>query len=68
MKQILALIVLLVAPELAAQQVPDTLFAPKITAPAYPKGKGPIVLIDEAHNNFHTSTGRYLTFARWLSR
>jgi hypothetical protein len=68
MKQILALIVLLVARGLAAQQVPDTLFAPKITTPAYPKGKGPIVLIDEAHNNFHTSTGRYLTFARLLER
>jgi hypothetical protein len=29
-------------------------------------GKGPIVGIDEAHNNFHAASGRYLTFAKLL--
>ena len=51
---------------LSAQQVPDTAYAPQVGIPAYEPGKGPIVLIDEAHFNFHTAGGRYLTFARLL--
>lgn len=35
--------------------------------PAYPKGKGPVVLVDEAHNNFHTAVTTYLPFARLLT-
>jgi hypothetical protein len=50
----------------SAQQVPDTAFAPQVGTPAYESGKGPVVLIDEAHFNFHTAGGRYLTFARLL--
>ncbi len=50
----------------SAQQVADTAFRPVVGEPAYPAGKGPLVLIDEAHQNFHTSTGRYLPFARVL--
>lgn len=53
---------------LAAQQVADTGFAPPIGAPAYAEGRGPVVLIDEAHFNFHTAGGRYLPFARLLRR
>ena len=49
-----------------AQQVADTLFVPKVSDPAHATGKGPVVLIDEAHHNFHTATGRYLAFARTL--
>ena len=49
-----------------AQQVADTLFVPKVGDPAHAAGKGPVVLIDEAHHNFHTATGRYLPFARTL--
>ncbi len=51
-----------------AQQVADTLFNPIIVAPAFQSGAGPTVLIDEAHNNFHTMSGRYLAFARLLQR
>ena len=51
-----------------AQQIADTAFRPPIEKPAYPVGKGPAVLIDEAHNNFHTATGRYLPFAELLRR
>ncbi|VUX56184.1 conserved exported protein of unknown function [uncultured Woeseiaceae bacterium] len=29
-------------------------FEPTVGAPAYPRGGGPIVLIDEGHHNFHT--------------
>ena len=50
------------------QQVPDTDFAPQIPNPMYKTGKGPIVLIDEAHYNFHTVDGRYLPFASLLRR
>ena len=51
-----------------AQQLPDTAFAPRIAQPAYAEGKGPVVVIDEAHENFHTADGRYLAFARLLRR
>lgn len=68
-KPLLSLLLLLMtAVPLAAQQVPDTEFRPPIDKPAYPEGKGPLVLIDEAHNNFHTATGRYLPFAELLRR
>jgi hypothetical protein len=46
-----------------AQQVADTGFEAKVGKPAYEKKKGPVVLIDEAHYNFHTSDGRFAPFA-----
>jgi hypothetical protein len=49
-----------------AQQVADTTFNPVLKKPEYGKGEGPVVLIDEGHNNFHTVDGRYLPFARLL--
>jgi hypothetical protein len=52
----------------AAQQVPDTAFHPAIPKPAFLPERGPVVLLDEAHFNFHTSTGRYLPFAELLRR
>ena len=51
-----------------AQQLADENFSPPITSPAYAQGKGPLVLIDGGHNNFHTADGRYLPFARLLRR
>lgn len=53
---------------LGAQQVADTTFRPPIEKPAYPAGTGPVVQIDEGHDNFHTATGRYLPFAELLRR
>src|SRR5947207_9306277 len=50
------------------QPTPDTGFKPRIEKPAYAKGGGPVVMIDEAHFNWHTSTGRYLPFAELLRR
>jgi hypothetical protein len=49
-----------------AQQVADTLYIPKVAVA--PKVHGQVVLIDEAHNNFHTMNGRYLPFTRVLQR
>jgi hypothetical protein len=59
---------LLLAGFAGPQQVADTSFHPPIEKPAYPAGQGPTVLIDEAHANFHTATGRYLPFAELLRR
>src|SRR5213594_1136315 len=41
-----------------AQQVADPDFDTKVANPAYTK-KHPKVFLDEAHNNFHTASGRY---------
>lgn len=51
-----------------AQQLADTLFKPIIINPAYQRGTGSVVRIDEAHYNFHTMRGRYLAFARVLEQ
>lgn len=51
---------------LFAQQEADTEFNPKIANPAWHKGKGPVVGLDEAHHNFHTADGRYAPFAKLL--
>jgi len=58
----------LVAAIVYAQPVPDTKFKPPIEKPAYSQGAGPVVMIDEAHHNWHTATGRYLPFADLLRR
>ena len=69
MKSVLvAILVIVLHPLLSAQQVADTLFNPKIDAPAYTEGTGPIVLLDEAHHNFHTASGRYLAFVRFVGK
>lgn len=47
------------------QQVVDSAFVPRVrSAPAYPAARGPVVMIDDAHNNLHTAAGRYRPFAR----
>ena len=56
----------LVLSPVAAQQRADQDFQPQVSEPAYGAGDGPLVLIDEAHNNFHTATGRYAPFANLL--
>ncbi len=66
MKRLLVLLLFLPA-TLLAQQVADPDFSYDDLIPRYPKGEGPMVLIDEAHNNFHTREGRYAPFAEVLS-
>ena len=51
-----------------AQQVADTAFAPPIEQPAFASGRGPVVVVDEAHGNFHKAAGRYLAFANLVRR
>lgn len=49
-----------------AQQVGDGVFKYENNDPAFAKGEGPAVCIDEAHQNFHTAEGRYKPFADLL--
>ncbi|HEU4929465.1 MAG TPA: DUF4350 domain-containing protein [Candidatus Krumholzibacteria bacterium] len=51
-----------------SQQVADSSFAPTIASPGYAEGRGPVVLLDEAHHNFHTAGGRFFAFAKTLRR
>lgn len=53
---------------LQAQQIADTTYNPSIPNPMYNQGKGPVVFIDEGHNNFHTKEGRYKAFSNLLER
>ncbi|MEM9855842.1 MAG: DUF4350 domain-containing protein [Bacteroidota bacterium] len=53
---------------LKAQQIADTTYNPPIHSPAYAPGEGPIIFIDEGHNNFHTKNGRYRAFSDLLTR
>lgn len=50
----------------AAQQIPDPDFDATVASPAFPSGTGPRVLVDAAHQNFHTADGRYGAFAAVL--
>lgn len=60
--------VLVIASVADAQQVPDPTFRPPIEKPAFAPEQGPLVLLDEAHFNFHTVAGRYAPFADLLRR
>lgn len=65
MKNLITLFLIVAASTLSiarAQQIADPNFSTKVDRPAYKK-KGPKVLFDEAHNNFHTAGGRYKPFA-----
>jgi hypothetical protein len=53
---------------LHAQSPRNAVWEPQVAAPLYPKEKGPVVVVDEAHFNFHTINGRYHDFARALER
>jgi hypothetical protein len=65
----LAILAILFHPSpVRAQQIADSSFAPPIASPAHPPGAGPRVLIDEAHHNLHTMSGRFLAFATLLRR
>jgi len=65
---ILPLLILSVATQLpaAAQQRADINFTPEVEQPTWLYGTGPLVVIDEAHHNFHTLDGRYRAFALLL--
>jgi hypothetical protein len=47
-------------------QVADDNFKPQIRNPVFAVGRGPKLLLDEAHANFHTVDGRYRPFVELL--
>lgn len=49
-------------------RISDGVFHFDIDRPAYEIGTGPRVLIDEAHNNFHTTQGTYKPFASLIEK
>lgn len=49
----------------AQSQVSDPEFKPSVARPAF-ASNGPVVVLDEAHDNFHTAAGRYKPFADLL--
>jgi hypothetical protein len=68
MKRLLLIFILLLPVFLYSQQVADKDFNPPIIDPEYQAGEGPVVFIDEGHNNFHTKNGRYKAFSDLLER
>jgi len=46
----------------------DPAFRPTLTNRAFSEGAGPVVCIDESHNNFHTAEGTYAPFADVLQK
>jgi hypothetical protein len=50
-----------------SDQQPDPDFIPKNTKNSFLKVKSPVVFVDEAHNNFHTTNGRYKPFVQVLT-
>jgi hypothetical protein len=60
---LLSCALLMIAPaRTLTQQIADPHFSATVAHPAYTKNF-PRVLFDEAHNNFHTTSGRYKPFA-----
>ncbi|GAA0644079.1 DUF4350 domain-containing protein [Brevundimonas lenta] len=61
----LSLVLVVTAPAVAQQQMVDPDFQPRVERPAY-AADGPVVVIDQAHHNFHTVDGQYSPFAALL--
>jgi hypothetical protein len=56
-----------ILPAAGQRQSVDPGFRPIVVNPAYAGSSGPVVAIDEAHNNFHTMRGEYQPFAALLT-
>jgi hypothetical protein len=53
---------------MAAQQMPDRSFRPMIEDRAYAIGAGPIVCVDQSHDNFYTSSDGFWPFQDLMRR
>jgi hypothetical protein len=62
-----ALTLLLMA-SLYGQPQADLDYTYPISTPRYKPGKGPVILIDGAHNNYHTYAGGFRPFAQLLEK
>ncbi len=65
-RNIFALLALLLLT--ACGQIPDKSFNPQVSNPVYAVGQGPVVCLDEGHNNFHTLDNRFWAFGELLRR
>lgn len=65
---ILVLIWINLTTNMFAQQVPDTSFSFSIRQPAFERGKGHLILIDQAHFNFHTRSGGFSPFSKLMEQ
>lgn len=65
---IAALWSLLLLPPISYAQENDPTFDTSVSCPAYAQGIGPRLLLDEAHRNLHTASGRYASFAAVAGR
>ncbi|RYZ32944.1 MAG: DUF4350 domain-containing protein [Sphingobacteriales bacterium] len=48
----------------SSQQEVDNGFIPVIEKPLFPQGKGPLILVDAAHFNFHTLEDKFAPFGK----
>jgi len=53
---------------MAAQQMPDRSFRPMIEDRAYAIGAGPVVCVDQSHDNFYTSSDGFWPFQDLIRR
>src|SRR6476619_1241456 len=56
------------AATMAAQQMPDRSFRPMIEDRAYAIGAGPVVCVDQSHDNFYTSSDGFWPFQDLIRR
>lgn len=65
---VLSIACLIASSGVAAQnsQTGNREWSPTVANPAFEQDRGPVVLVDAAHGNFHTIEGRYATFAKLL--
>lgn len=62
MIKLLSSLMMFISLSINAQQLGDTSFKPKNTTRTFSASQSPVVLLDEAHHNFHTMDGRYRPF------
>lgn len=56
---------IIASPQLAcSQQQVDNDFTPEIAAPLFALGKGPLILVDAGHHNFHTLEDKFAPFGK----
>ena len=65
---LMLIVIFLLAGCSSSEQVPDKTFNPLLSNPAYEAGAGPVVCVDESHNNFHTLDNRFWAFGDLLRR
>ena len=68
MKTLFLLVVVILPRLLFSQQIADTMYNPIFPNPEYKPGTGPVVFIDEGHDNFHTMNGRYKGFSTLVEK